>query len=202
MYNLNELCKRAKALGYFGSFTREEDYVEDLSDINVFAISTDKSLVIELGSYGFSPLVISEDQLKELCNRGDPICYYVLYDSKIICGELPRINFILTEYTCERLKKQTFSLLKISYEAYQRQDERSSLANAVRAMRSLIQFLCCEKKLKIPISNKGLRESCKELGLSFCDTLEELIRLKKLKIPITLTSLNKLRDIILSNISK
>lgn len=200
MYNLAELCGKAKALGYFGSYTREEDYVDELSDINVFAISSDRSLVLELGSYGFSPLVISEDYFKDLCDKGDPICYYLLYDSKIICGELPRTTFKLSDYTCERLKKETISFLKISYEAYIRQDEKSALLNAARALRSLVQFKSCQHKVKIPISNKELKESCKKLGLNFCDALEQILEMKKLKIPISLGSISKIRDIISSNL--
>ncbi|ARM76057.1 hypothetical protein [Acidianus manzaensis] len=200
MYNLLDLCSKAKALGYFGSYTRE-DYVEDLSDINVFAISSDKSLILELGSYGLSPLVISEESFKDLCLKGDPICYYILYDSKIVCGELPKVDFIFTDYTCERLEKSAKSYLKLSYDAYFRQDEVGSLVNSVRALRSLIQFKSCKDKKIIPISDKDVEKTCNELNLKYCDSLSDLLHLKKSKLPITLWSINKLYDIISSEIA-
>ncbi|WP_240931151.1 hypothetical protein [Acidianus sulfidivorans] len=200
MYNLLDLCSKAKSIGYLGSYTRE-DYVEGISDINVFAISEEKSLVLELGSYGLSPVVISEDLFRNLCSKGDPICYYILYDSKVICGELPKVDFLITDYTCQRLEKSAKSYLKLSYEAYYRQDEIGALVNAVRALRSLIQFKACKnKKERIPISDSELENVCKELNLNYCDSLSDLLHLKKHKLPITLFSINKIYDIINSEI--
>jgi hypothetical protein len=190
---LSSLCNKVKALGYFGSFARDE-YVEGISDVNVFAITSDKSVLLELASEGYSPLVVSEEELQGMCREGDPICYYLLMDSKVVCGDL-KANFVKTPYTCERLRKQIPSFLKMSIEGYKRGDEVSALNNAYKSFRSLIQWKKCLVSDNIPLSRADLEESCRELGLE-CDVFEDLLRLRDTKTPITIWSINKLYNVL------
>jgi hypothetical protein len=198
---LVSLCKKCKALGYFGSYVRKEDYVEGVSDINIFAISDDKSLLLELGSYsGISPIVISEEKFREICESGDIICYYVLYDSKLICGELPKVEFTINDNTCERLKMSSSSFIKLSFEAFKRNDGIGTLENAYRAIRSLIQYISCSSLRKIPISNSEIKETCIKLNLNFCKEFDNLILLRNMKSPLTPWALNRVYNIINSQI--
>ncbi len=199
--NLVSLCKKCKALGYFGSYVRREDYIENISDINIFAITDDKSLLLELASYnGVSPIVVSEEKFKEICKNGDIICYYILYDSKLICGELPEVKFSITESTCERLKMSSLSFIKLSYEAFKRNDEVSTLENAYRALRSLIQYISCHSLNKIPISNAEIKDTCSKLNLNFCKEFDNIVFMRNMKSPLTLWTLNRIYDIINSQI--
>lgn len=199
--SIASLCNRCKALGYFGSYARREDYVEGVSDINVFAISDDKSLLLELGSYsGISPIVISEEKFREICEKGDIICYYILYDSKLICGELPKVNFAINDNTCEQLKKSSLTFIKLSLEAFNRNDEISTLENAYRAIRSLIQYISCTSLRKIPTSNAEIKETCLKLNLNFCKELDNLILLRNIKSPLAPWVLNRIYNIVNSTI--
>ncbi|BDC19418.1 hypothetical protein [Acidianus sp. HS-5] len=199
--NLVSLCKKCKALGYFGSYVRREDYIENVSDINIFAITDDKSLLLELGSYnGISPIVVSEEKFKEICKNGDVICYYILHDSRLICGELPKVEFSISNNTCERLKLSSSSFIKLSYEAFKRNDEVSTLENAYRALRSLIQYISCNSLRKIPVSNSEIKDTCMKLNLNFCKEFDNIIFMRNMRNPLTVWSLNRIYNIINSQI--
>uniref|UniRef100_A0A2U9IGP5 Polymerase nucleotidyl transferase domain-containing protein n=2 Tax=Acidianus brierleyi TaxID=41673 RepID=A0A2U9IGP5_9CREN len=187
--DIAELCGRVKSIGYFGSYTRE-DYIEGVSDINVFAITEDKSLLIELASNDFSPVVLSENDLQKICSEGEPLCYYIIFDSKVVCGSI-NATFIKTQKTCERLKKQIVSFLQMSIEGFFRGDQISSLSNAYKSFRSLIQWKYCLTHDMIPLSNKDLDNACKELNMQ-CATFDDIVNLRKVRMPITLWSLNKI----------
>ena len=194
--NLKHLCSRAAYIGYFGSYSRKTDYVEGLSDINVIAISDDKTLLLDLASEGYSPIVISKEKLRELCENGDPLCLQVL-NSQGICGEFPSdIKFVKTDYTCERLRKSVISLYTLSLLAFFRNDERNCLENSYRAIRTLIQWRACKENLDIPLSAEDTEKVCKELNLSFCQTFRDLVFLRRMRSPLTLWSLDKVAEAI------
>ncbi len=190
---LLSLCQRVKALGYFGSFARDE-YVEGLSDVNVFAITDDKSLLLELASEGYSPIVVPERELQAMCSEGDPICYYILNDSRLLCGEV-RVNFVKTPRTCERLRMQIPIFLKMSIEGYKRGDEASAVNNAFKSFRSLIQWKECQVSDKIPLSKEELRNACRDLKLE-CDVFEDLLVLRETRTPITVWAIDKLYKVL------
>ncbi len=187
--NIAEFCGRVKSIGYFGSYTRD-DYIEGVSDINVFAITEDKSLLIELASNDFSPIVLSEDVLQKICSEGDPLCYYIIFDSKIVCGSI-NATFVKTQKTCERLQKQVISFLQMSIEGFFRGDQISSLSNAYKSFRSLIQWKYCLNHDTIPLSNNDLSKACKELNIQ-CSIFDDIVNLRKMRLSITLWSLNKI----------
>lgn len=196
MSEISQLCGRASYIGFFGSYARKTDYVEGLSDINVVAISEDKSLLLDLASEGFSPIVISKEKLKEICEIGDPLCLQII-NSQGICGEFPSdIKFVKTSYTCERLRKSVIPLYVLSLLAFFRDDERHCLENSYRAIKTLIQWRACEENLNIPLSAEEAEEVCKKLNLSFCQTFKDLVFLRKLRSPMTLWSLDKVAEAI------
>lgn len=201
-YNLNmnqllEVCKKVKVLAYFGSYTRQEDFVEGVSDINIFAISDDKFILLELASLGYSPIVMSESDFRTICERGDPICYYVLYDSNVICGQFPsNLNFNLTSLTCERLKRAILSFLSLSISAFFRNDEISTVVNSFRAIRNTIQWKSCTLDKSIPIKISELKEKCKKLNMSLCNEFSDIVLIKKLKAPLSMWSLDRVTDVI------
>ncbi|EZQ01907.1 MULTISPECIES: hypothetical protein [Acidianus] len=170
MNDLSSLCKKAQALGFYGSYTRKEDYVEDLSDINVFALSDDKSILLDLASLGYSPVVISSKYFEEICMKGDPLCHYIYYDSDLICGEFPAVKPSINEYTCKRFANMSISSIQLSREAFLRQDEKGSLTWTFRSIRSLIQYISCLGG-SIPFSNSQIKEKCLSLGKEVCETL-------------------------------
>lgn len=183
---LNQYCNRAKYLAYFGSYARPNDYVDEISDINVVAISEDKSLLLELASEGCSPVVITEKDLKEFCDNGDPLCYYIIYDSKTICGKFPNgITFRITDKTCEKLKKAVIPLILNGIQGFFRYDELSAINNMYRATKLLIRWKTCEVNKTIPLSDEETIKSCETLSLSLCEKFKELVRLRKLKLSIT-----------------
>ena len=194
--DIKQLCARASYIGFFGSYARKSDYVEGLSDINVIVISDDKSLLFELASEGYSPIVISKDKLKEICKIGDPLCLHIL-NSEGICGEFPSdIKFVKTDYTCERLRKSVISLYILSLLAFFRNDERNCLENSYKAIKTLIQWRACEENLDVPLSAEEAENVCKDLNLGFCQTFKDLIFLRRLRSSLTLWSLDKVSEVI------
>ncbi|MEM3911651.1 MAG: hypothetical protein QXE55_05080 [Saccharolobus sp.] len=193
MGELLEICKKVKLLAYFGSYTRQEDFIEGISDINIFAITDNKEILLELGSLGYSPIIANEDTLRTLCEKGDPICYYLLYDSNIICGKFPEnLVFKLTPFTCERLRKAIFTFLSLAISAYLRLDEISLSSNSFRAMRNLIQWKSCIKDSSIPIKISDLRNKCKELNMMICNEFSDVILSRKLRSSIPFIGLEKI----------
>jgi len=190
---LLEICKKVKVLAFFGSYTRGEDFVEGISDINIFALSDDKSVLVELASFGFSPIVLSEYSFKRMCEEGDPICYYALYDSNVICGEFPfNIRFNLSKFTCERIRKAILPFLSLSITAFIRQDEISTVENSFRALRNLVQWKSCESNGYIPIKVEEIKETCTRLSVKICNELSDIVLVRKLKSPLSLWSLDKI----------
>ncbi|MCY0859269.1 MAG: hypothetical protein OWQ54_02440 [Sulfolobaceae archaeon] len=194
--SLNQYCNRVKYLAYFGSFTRPEDYVPDISDINVVAISDDKSLLLEMASEGCSPIVLTENSLKDMCDKGDPICYYIMYDSRTVCGSLPAyIRFNFTQLTCERLRDSVIPLILNGIQSFFRYDELSTINNLYRALRALIRWRSCEVQKSIPLSDKDVIKACEGLSLSeICEKFRDISRLRKLKITITEWDINEVTD--------
>lgn len=194
--NLKGLCNRATFIGYFGSYARKTDYVEGLSDINVVAISEDKGLLLELASEGYSPIVISEEKLRELCEMGDPLCLNII-NSEPICGEFPsRIRFVKTDSTCERLRKSVISLYVISLLGFFRGDEKNCIENAYRSLKTLIQWKACSENDVIPLSADEAENTCKKYNLGFCQTFRDLLFLRRMRSPLTLWSLDKVSEAI------
>lgn len=194
--SLKGLCNRSTYVGYFGSYARKSDYIEGLSDINVIVISEDKDILLELASESYSPIVLSESQLRSLCENGDPLCLYII-QSETVCGTFPSdIKFIKTSHTCERLKKSITSLYTIALLAFFRGDEKSSLENAFRCVRSLIQWKACEESLPIPLSIEEAEKSCAKMNLPFCQVFKDLIFIRRMKSPLTLWSLDKIAEAI------
>jgi len=196
-----EICKKVKLLAYFGSYTRQEDFVEGISDINVFAITEDKYLMLELASLGYSPIVLSEKNLIDLCEKGDPICYYLLYDSNVVCGQFPEnVKFNLNNFTCERIRKSIFSFLSSAVSGFLRQDEISAVSNSFKAFRSVIQWRSCVNLKTIPLGNNELKNRCKELNLSVCNEFSDIVLVRRMKAPLSLWSLDRIVEAICSEI--
>ncbi|WP_338601980.1 hypothetical protein V6M85_01245 [Sulfolobus tengchongensis] len=192
-----EICKRTKVLAYFGSYVRQDDFVDNVSDINIFAITNDKSILLELASLGYSPIVLSESNFIDLCEKGDPLCYYLLYDSNVICGEFPRnVKFNLNNFTCERIRRSIFAFLSLAVSAFFRQDEISALSNSFRALRNVIQWKSCTNLNKIPIRINDLKDKCEELKLSICNEFSDIILVRRMKEALSLWSLDKVAEAI------
>ncbi|BBL47505.1 hypothetical protein [Metallosphaera sedula] len=179
-----DVCGKVKALLYFGSYTRE-DYVDGISDINVIAITNDKSVLMDLASMDLSPVVIDEETLNKLCQDGDPLCYYVLNDSKLICGSLPNFTFIFTDKTCSKLLRYSRTQAKMSLEGIARRDEISSVNNLYRGIRSFIRSKCCTKG-KIPLSDEEVIACCKGIGNDeICELFSKVRELRRNREPVT-----------------
>ncbi|WP_252896820.1 hypothetical protein [Metallosphaera hakonensis] len=169
---------------FFGSYTRE-DYVEGISDINVFALSDRKEVLLELASLGFSPVILNETQLKIICESGEPLCYHLLYDSRIICGKIPDIHFKTTHTTCQKLLQYSRSQAKLSLGGLARQDEISSTNNLYRGIRSYIMSQCCKDGV-IPLSDSEVMECCRSrIGGEVCELFATTRDLRRNKKPVT-----------------
>ncbi|QGA69298.1 hypothetical protein [Sulfolobus sp. E11-6] len=191
-----EICKKVKLLAYFGSYTRQEDFVEGISDINIFAITEDKYLILELASLGYSPIVLSEKTLIDICEKGDPICYYLLYDSNVICGQFPKnLKFNLNNFTCERIRKSIFSFMSSAVTSFFRKDEISTISNSFKALRSIIQWKSCINLKNIPLKNDELKNRCRELNLSVCNEFSDIVLIRRMKAPLSLWSLDKIVEV-------
>ena len=189
------LCTRAKTIGFFGSYTRS-DYVEGVSDINVFALSEDKSLLLELASLGVTPLVLRDQELKALCDTGEPLCYYLLYDSKLVCGSLEGFRFNKTNVTCLRLLYYSKSLVKIAIEGFLRGDQVSSVLNSYRSVKSYLRYRCCERG-EIPLSDEEVMKCCNNIGGEMCDLFLKIVRSRRDGTPVGFSVVKKVREITL-----
>ncbi|AEB94947.1 hypothetical protein [Metallosphaera cuprina] len=149
------------------------------------AITQNKRLLLELGSMGFSSVVMTEDQFKIICERGEPLCYYALYDSKVVCGSLPNVKFVSSELTCNELDRLSRAQLKLSLEGIARSDEISSINNLYRGIRSYIRGSCC-KRGKIPLSDVEVLECCKEsLDPEVCDLFFKVKEMRIKREPVS-----------------
>ena len=199
---LANLCreKKLRAVAVFGSYTRPKDYVEGVSDINVFVLGRDKRVLLELASEGFSPLMLDEASLKDLCEKGDPICFYVLKDSRVLCGELPNFEFRMNEGTCGKVREQALSFYSSSVESHFRTDEVNSLKYALKALKSSIMYAVCERERELFVSYDDLRRRCKALNLKGCEELSELNLMLRAKLHLTTWALDRIAEAISANV--
>ncbi|QKQ99114.1 hypothetical protein GWK48_00715 [Metallosphaera tengchongensis] len=173
-----------------------EDFVEGISDINVLAVTNDRDVMFELASTNLTPIVVSSEQLRKICNDGDPLCYFILYDSKVICGSLPSVQFKKSDSTCKKLLDYSRAQLRISAEGYMRGDEVSALNYLFRSVRSFIRAKCCLAG-SIPVSNQQVMECCKErVQNEVCDIFSTTVSLRKDKSPVNLTLINNFKKIL------
>jgi len=198
---LKGLCQKgAKAIAVFGSYVRAKDYVEGVSDLNVFALTRDKQLLLELASMGYSPVMLDEESLRQLCEAGDPLCYYVLYDSKVLCGSLPRVSFKLTDGTCRKLRDQAINSFCFAIESHFRSDELNSVRYAFKAIKLSVSYRVCRDKNRVIVSNDEAESSCKELNLAGCSEMKDLLMMMRLKLKLTTWALDRIAQALSNNL--
>jgi len=198
---LKGLCQKgAKAIAVFGSYVRAKDYVEGISDLNVFALTRDKQLLLELASMGYSPVMLGEESLRQLCEAGDPLCYYVLYDSKVLCGSLPRVSFKLTDGTCRKLRDQAINSFCFAIESHFRSDELNSVRYAFKAIKLSVAYRVCRDKNRVIVSNDEAESSCKELNLAGCSEMKDLLMMMRLKLKLTTWALDRIAQALTNNL--
>ncbi|MGC9104966.1 MAG: nucleotidyltransferase domain-containing protein [Thermoprotei archaeon] len=198
---LKNLCsERVKAVAVFGSYARGKDYVEGISDINVFLLSRDKEALLYVASLGYSPLMLDEESLKRLCESGDPLCFYVLKDSTVLCGSLPGFEFRVQDSTCAKIKAQAVNSYCYAIESHFRTDELNSVRYAFKALKYSVAYRACIEKRVVFASNDEAYRLCRELNLRGCDELKELQLMTRLRLQITTWALDKIAKALSENL--
>lgn len=186
-------------IAYFGSYL-SEDYIEGISDINIFILLNNNSvrykLLLDLASTTYcSPVILTKSELKEFCEQGEPLCYYILYDSKLICGSLPRLEFRITERTKNVLRNNIISYYTLGVNAILRNDEISELNNFYRAVRALIRFISVERSGIIPLRDKDIINYCKVQGLKdICELFELISNSRKNRLKLSNYVISKVTE--------
>jgi isoleucyl-tRNA synthetase len=132
----------------------------------------------------------------DYCKTGDPLCYYIIYDSKVICGTLPEVSFNFTNETCEKLKLYAISNFTLSMQGMLRNDEISSLENSYKSIRNLVRWLSCINKKKIPLRNSEILNEAKEIDEELLQIFKDLVHMRKNKIKITLYQINIISELL------
>ncbi|BCS93850.1 hypothetical protein [Metallosphaera javensis (ex Sakai et al. 2022)] len=128
--------------------------------------------------------------------KGDPLCYYVLNDSKLICGSLPNFTFNFTKETCSKLLRYSRTQVKLSLEGVARGDEISSVNNLYRGIRSFIRSKCCSKG-NIPLSDGEVMECCKTIrNDELCELFSRVRDLRKNREPVTYWTIRRFMRVV------
>ncbi len=140
-----EFCSYDEVLAVvlYGSVT--SDYYSDVvSDINVAIILAGqklrKEILLEAGKYvGFQPLLLTQEELRNLAMRGHPIVMALL-NGKLVCvrcNPLSEIKgmFVVNEYTITTLKTIALSNLAMAIESYVRRDVIRTIHFAFKALK-------------------------------------------------------------------
>ena len=110
---LKGLCGKVGGVLVFGSANRPMDYSRYFSDLNVLLIS---GKYPQTYPWGYSYIVVSPDNLSSRCIYGDPLCIWVMWDSRLICGSLPRLKFTETTWTLDSLRQIILNNVALMYE--------------------------------------------------------------------------------------
>ncbi|MGC8570980.1 hypothetical protein [Caldivirga sp.] len=110
---INELCSSGATVLLFGSVNRPRDFSRYLSDVNVLALGG--SRVSEIN--GFISLIQTDaDALTNRCYYGDPLCIWLIRDSKTVCGSPLELKFNVTTWTIDTLRQLILNNIALLYE--------------------------------------------------------------------------------------
>ncbi len=154
----------------YGSLARGE-YVSGLSDINVAVIgldSIDKKTIWRKLSVDprISPLLLSEDKLKELCVKGDILCHNLFKESLILCGSnrLKEISIYYgprtTSYTIAQAKELALNTLAMAIEGYVQGNKIKCLRNSYHSLRYTITYYSVRTIQRVPLRENDLVNTC------------------------------------------
>ncbi|ABW02586.1 hypothetical protein [Caldivirga maquilingensis] len=110
---IKELCNSGATVIVFGSVNRPRDFSRYLSDINILALGGSRVS----GINGFISLIQTDaDALSNRCYYGDPLCIWLIKDSKVICGSSPELKFNVTTWTIDTIKQLILNNMALLYE--------------------------------------------------------------------------------------
>lgn len=132
--SVRELCRRGTVI-LFGSVNRPRDYSRYFSDINV--------LVLGNGDLGnprgrISIIQMDPDTLVNRCYYGDPLCIWLMRDSRILCGSPPELKLTVTTWTIDSINQLILNNLALLYENILIGNTSWALNNAYHAVKLMV----------------------------------------------------------------
>jgi len=185
--------EKVVAIIVYGSVTRPEDFAGNVSDVDV-AIITSEGIPIKdrldlFSDFGFhvDAVFLTEEQLMELAEEGYPLAYYIAKDGFVIYGDggvVENLDFRVTEKTLNILKKSSIAAMGLGVESYLMGMYNDAVSHLYHAVRYAVRWKAVEKKGRIPISNREVYVSVRELGLEdiIGETFIELAESRKEKV--------------------
>ncbi|WP_291764753.1 hypothetical protein [Caldivirga sp. UBA161] len=129
---IEELCSSGATVILFGSVNRPRDFSRYLSDINVLALGG--SRVNEVNGF-ISLIQTNADTLTNRCYYGDPLCIWLIRDSRIICGSPPEFKFNVTTWTIDAIRQLILNNMALLYENILLGNSTWALNNAYHAIK-------------------------------------------------------------------
>lgn len=151
---LEDACNHGASVVLFGSINRPSDYSPFFSDVNTLIIG-DYRVNLVYGRY--SIIVTDSDSLMNRCLYGDPLCLWIIGDSRLLCGKLPDVKFTVTTWTLNSIKQRALDNVALMYENLIMGNSTWSLNNAYHAVKLSAIYLVIYRFMTIPpLSDEGL----------------------------------------------
>ncbi|KUO86605.1 MAG: hypothetical protein AT709_01260 [Caldivirga sp. MG_3] len=131
---LRELCRNGPVV-LFGSANRPEDFSRYLSDVNVLTLGGGR---VSSVNGRISLVQMDPDALVNRCYYGDPLCIWLVKDSKVLCGSLPELKFIVTTWTIDSIRQLILNNVALMYENVILGNSSWALNNAYYAVKLTI----------------------------------------------------------------
>ncbi len=129
---IKDLCGGGDTVILFGSVNRPRDFSRYLSDINVLVLG--RSRISKVSSI-VSLIRTDADSLTNRCYYGDPLCIWLVKDSKVVCGSLPELKFNVTTWTIDTIRQLILNHMALLYENLLLGNLAWSLNNAYHAVK-------------------------------------------------------------------
>jgi len=131
---LRELCRNGPVV-LFGSANRPEDFSRYFSDVNVLTLGGGR---VSSVNERISLVQMDPDALVNRCYYGDPLCIWLVKDSKVLCGSLPELKFIVTTWTIDSIRQLILNNVALMYENVILGNSSWALNNAYYAVKLTI----------------------------------------------------------------
>lgn len=176
----------------FGSATRIEDFVPELSDVDILLIVDDNypleraksSEYYSLEKVKVSLVTMRKSEFKQLADIGSPLSHWAKFDSKVLYCLSPNVMkwFIsirprLTDYTINVFKRSAIVAYGIAAEYFFMNVWKRTVHHLYHSIRHALRYKSSLELRTIPISNREITSVGKRLGLHEATELfKELIK--------------------------
>lgn len=157
--------REVKSIVVFGSAARPEDFVPNVSDIDVLVVTAVKPserfyYELEICGYRVNISTFDFDGLKRVFEVGDPLGFMLKYSVVILddgtFSSLSSTKLRITEHTRNVLRRSIFAALGLAVEKYFYESYGESISHIYHAVRHLIRYKVSfeDDPQKFPVSDE------------------------------------------------